>query len=86
MKRIFLTLFITISGLGLSACPVCERNQPKLLKGITHGAGPESKWDYLIVSIAVIIVLATLIFSIKWLIQPGERSNRHIKRLILNNP
>jgi hypothetical protein len=67
------------------ACPVCERSQPKLLRGIAHGAGPESRWDYLIVLTAVVIVAFTLYFSIKWLIRPGENSDRHIKRFILNN-
>ena len=85
MKQLFLTAAIMAFGLYLSACPVCERNQPKLLKGITHGAGPESKWDYLIIWIVVAIVLFTLFFSIKWLIKPGEKSNDHIKRFILNN-
>lgn len=85
MKKIFLTVFILFSALWLIACPVCERNQPKLLKGITHGAAPESKWDYLIVWITVAIVLVTLFFSIKWMIRPGEKSQSHIKRFILNS-
>ncbi|MEO8569373.1 MAG: hypothetical protein ABI419_09555, partial [Ginsengibacter sp.] len=67
------------------ACPACEKQQPKLLKGITHGAGPGGNWDYVIVAIAVAIVLFTLFFSVKWLIRPGEQSQNHIKRLILNN-
>ena len=67
------------------ACPACEKQQPKLLKGITHGAGPDGNWDYVIVAIVVIIVLFTLFFSVKWLIRPGEQSQSHIKRLILNN-
>jgi len=67
------------------ACPVCERNQPKVLRGVTHGAGPESQWDYVIVWTTVAIVLLTLFFSVKWLIRPGEKSEKHIKRMILNN-
>ncbi|GAA4792478.1 hypothetical protein GCM10023231_20800 [Olivibacter ginsenosidimutans] len=70
---------------SLWACPLCERQQPKLFRGITHGAGPESNWDYIIVWVTVAIVLVTLFFSIKWLIKPGERSEHHIKRFILNN-
>ncbi len=66
------------------ACPVCERNQPKMLKGITHGAGPESRWDYVIVGITAVIVLLTLFFSVKWILRPGEHSQKHIKREILN--
>ena len=85
MKRIMLIKLMLLSFYWAVACPVCERNQPKFLKGITHGAGPESKWDYIIVWITVVIVLATLFFSIKWLIRPGEKSSQHIKRFILNN-
>lgn len=77
-----LFLWAAIPALG---CPVCDRNQPSVLKGITHGAGPESRWDYLIVWITVAIVLLTLFFSIKWIIRPGEKSDAHIKRMILNN-
>jgi hypothetical protein len=56
-----------------------------MLKGITHGAGPESQWDYVIVWTTAAIVLLTLFFSVKWLIRPGEKSEDHIKRFILNN-
>ncbi|TXJ22464.1 MAG: hypothetical protein E6Q24_21130 [Chitinophagaceae bacterium] len=85
MKKLFLIAFLLFNVLWVLACPVCERNQPKVLRGITHGAGPDSRWDYVIVWATVAIVLCTLFFSIKWLIRPGERSDRHIKRFILNN-
>ena len=85
MKKPFLTAILLLNTLCVLACPVCERNQPKVLRGITHGAGPESKWDYVIVWVTVAIVLFTLFFSVKWLIRPGEKSDRHIKRFILNN-
>lgn len=79
-----LTMLLPVS-LGSFACPACEKQQPKILAGITHGGGPGSNWDYLIIWIAVAIVLFTLFFSLKWLIRPGEQSHNHIKRLILNN-
>lgn len=85
MRKLFLTVFLLCNSLWVLACEVCERNQPKILKGITHGAGPESNWDYVIVWTTVAIVLVTLFFSLKWLIRPGEKSDRHIKRFILNN-
>lgn len=85
MRKLFLIALLFCNTAWVLACPVCERNQPKILKGITHGAGPDSKWDYLIVWITVAIVLTTLFFSVKWLIRPGEKSDRHIKRFILNN-
>lgn len=77
-------LSVTSSVLAL-ACPLCEKQQPKILQGITHGGGPEHQWDYVIVWVTVAIVLSTLYFSVKWLIRPGEKSDTHIKRFILNN-
>ncbi|KAA9037170.1 hypothetical protein FW778_17220 [Ginsengibacter hankyongi] len=85
MKIILLSIALTFVSLFTFACPACEKQQPKLLQGITHGGGPGSNWDYVIISIAVIIVLFTLFFSVKWLVRPGEQSQSHIKRLILNN-
>ena len=82
------TLFLMLSLLVISnwalACPVCEKQQPKVLRGVTHGAGPQSQWDYVIVWIGVVIVLLTLFYSLKWIIRPGERSTSHIKQHILN--
>jgi hypothetical protein len=67
----------------LSACPVCERNQPKILRGVVHGAGPESNWDYVAIILTIIIAVLTLVFSVKWLIKPGEKNSDHIKYSIL---
>ena len=83
MKRMMLffpALLLSVAGW---ACPACEKQQPKILRGITHGTGPQSNWDYVIVYIAVGIVLFTLFFSVKWLIRPGEKSVNHIKRFVL---
>lgn len=85
MRKLFLIMLLLCNAVWALACPVCERNQPKILKGITHGAGPEGNWDYVIIWTTVAIVLFTLFFSVKWLIRPGEKSGRHIKRFILNN-
>ncbi len=85
MKKLITLIVMTLPGLASFACPACEKQQPKLLQGITHGAGPDGNLDYVIVTIVVIIVLFTLFFSVKWLIRPGEQSQSHIKRLILNN-
>jgi len=84
MKKISALLAGLLFRLCGLACPACEAQQPKILRGITHGAGPSGKWDYFIVSVAVVIVLFTLFYSVKWLIRPGEESTQHIKRLILN--
>lgn len=85
MKKLTLSVAILITGLIATACPTCDLAQPRYLKGITHGAGPQSNWDYLIIWAMVAVVLFTLFFSVKWLIRPGEKSNGHIKRFILNN-
>jgi len=69
--------------INLLFCPVCDKAQPRILRGITHGTGPDSQWDYLIVLVMVAITLLTLIYSIKWLIRPGEPAG-HIKYLIVN--
>ncbi|KIC95487.1 hypothetical protein [Flavihumibacter solisilvae] len=85
MRKILLSIALLLGTASIFACPVCERNQRGILKGITHGAGPESQWDYVIVWATVAIVLCSLFFSVKWLIRPGEKSGSHIKRFILNN-
>lgn len=66
------------------ACEVCKKQQPKVLSGITHGAGPGSDWDYLVVGFMVLIVAISLFYSIKWIIHPGEKESEHIKHSILN--
>ncbi len=84
MKKIILTIIISLGFIAsILACPVCERNQPKLLKGIVHGNGPDGNWDYIIVGAVVTISLLTLYFAVKWLITPGEKDKEHIKRTIL---
>lgn len=84
MKKFFLMLSFLLFSTWIYACPVCEKQQPKVLRGVTHGAGPQSQWDYVIVWIGVIIVLLTFFYSMKWIIQPGEKSASHIKQHILN--
>lgn len=77
-------MMLVLSAYIANACPACEKQQPKLLRGITHGTGPDSQWDYAIVSITVIIVIFTLFYSLKWIFRPGEKSENHIKNLIIN--
>lgn len=73
-----------VTGFIAIACPTCEIAQPRYLRGITHGTGPQSNWDFVIISVTGAIVIATLFFSIKWLVQPGEKADTHIKHLIIN--
>lgn len=88
MGRCMLVIALWLGGLCFGAvalaCSVCEKQQPKILRGITHGAGPQGRFDYVIIWIMVVITMATLYYSIKWLIRPGEKNKEHIKRFILN--
>lgn len=81
----FLTLLIALFSQIILACPVCEKQQPKITQGLTHGAGPQSNWDWAIIAIITIITVLTLIYSIKYLIKPGESNGDHIKQSILSN-
>lgn len=81
----FAILLFLVTGGAAAACPVCERNQAGILKGMAHGAGPESRWDYLIVGAVAVMVAIALFFTVKWLIRPGEASGKHIKRMILSD-
>lgn len=82
-----LICFLVFFGSVLSAiaCDVCQRNQPKLLQDISHGTGPQAQSDYYIIAGAVILVLLTLVYSLKYLLRPGEQNPGHIKNLILNH-
>ena len=85
IKKLFLFLCLTTSNAIINACPICDKQQPALLKGITHGTGPQGTMDYIIIICVAIIVLMTLILSVKMLIRPGEKSPHHIKYKILND-
>jgi hypothetical protein len=83
-KNIVFTLVLAAIRLTAWSCPACQQQQPKVLRGITHGTGPQHQWDMPIVWTTMVVVLFTLFFSIKWLIRPGEQGKDHIKRLVLN--
>ena len=82
--RITFLLLMLVATEIVNACPVCERNQPKVFKGVVHGAGPDSRWDYVIMWVVIAITVASLYYSVKWLIRPGEKEPNHIKYSILN--
>ena len=84
-KRIVLggvLLLPTLRSAAL-ACEVCAAQQPKILRGLTHGAGPQGNFDYVIVAATAAVVLFTLVYAIKCLVRPGEREATHIKRIVL---
>lgn len=85
MKKNVIVLTVLFFVTKLKACPVCERSKPAVLKGVTHGSIPESRWDYLIVAGVTLIAMLVLFYSVKWMLFPGERSAFHIKRTILND-
>ncbi len=83
-KAIFSIAFIAFTDLMAVACPLCDKQQPKLLRGITHGVGPQSNWDWVIVGAIVSMVLYSLFLSVKYLLRPQEENVDHIKNSILN--
>ena len=87
MKRLMRLSVMTVcvvASLEAVACEVCEKQQPKLLRGIAHGAGAQSNWDYVAVCCAVILVALSLFYAVKWTLHPGEKEGEHIKRSIFN--
>jgi hypothetical protein len=49
MRKIIVLITILLTRQVVFACDVCKKQQPKVLQGITHGTGPQSNWDYVIV-------------------------------------
>ncbi len=80
-----MSLLMTCLSSSLLACEVCKSQQPKVVQNITHGAGPQGQTDFVIIAIAIVIVLLTLIFSVKYLLKPGENSPGHVKNTVLEN-
>lgn len=84
----FNALLVTMSIFGVPsqamACDACKAQQPKFLQGVTHGAGPTSNWDYVVVSIMVVITLYSFYAMIRCFAKPGEKKHEGIKNIILN--
>lgn len=83
--KAFLILLTVLSVQIVTACPICDKQQPKITQGLTHGVGPQSNWDWVIIAIIAAITVLTLVLSLKYLIKPGEKNTDHIKQSILNN-
>lgn len=64
-------------------CPACTASQPKIISAISHGPGPDSRWDYIIALAFALITIATAYYSIRFLVRPRESATDHIKRSIL---
>lgn len=85
VKILLGVVFVLGAQTAALACEACKKQQPKITSAFTHGAGPTSNWDWVIVAVIAIITLATLIYSIKYLVAPGEKNANHIKNSILLN-
>ncbi|MGS0748692.1 hypothetical protein [Halpernia sp. GG3] len=72
-------LFLLI--INLSWAQLCN-TKPSVIFDytVTHGA-----IDWIIVAVVSVIILYTLVFSIKYLAKPGEEKNSHIKYSILQD-
>lgn len=79
MKNKVLLIGCFLSYGVANACEVCKKNQPKGLENITHGEGPSGTLDYIIIWTSVLIVVFTLVMSVKYLVQPKENNPDHIK-------
>lgn len=78
------TALLLAAGLPAIACEACKKQQPKLLQGITHGPGPDSNWDYLIVSIMVAITVYSFYAMIRYMAKSRDKMHQDIKNSILN--
>lgn len=81
--RMLILILLAFGFMEAWACEVCQSKQPKILKNVTHGTGPQDNWDYIITWSAVVIVAVTLFLSAKYLIKPRESNPDHIKRIIV---
>lgn len=79
-----LMLPLIFSAQFIWACSVCDKQQPEITQGFTHGAGPQSNWDWVIIGAITAITVFTFIYSIKYLVKPGEKNANHIKQSILS--
>lgn len=81
---VLFALLLMQPSVKVFACEICKSRQPKLLRNLAHGAGPQGQWDYFILYGAIAIVLLTLAMGIKYLVRPGEKSPDHAKYQIFN--
>ncbi|MBR9915578.1 MAG: hypothetical protein GYB32_12260 [Algicola sp.] len=83
-KRLLLISFLILYTKLSFACPVCDKNQPAVTRGWTHGIGPSGMVDWVIISVMVAITIFILLVSVKALVNPKENDKHHIKNSILD--
>ncbi|OOQ57826.1 hypothetical protein BC343_13685 [Mucilaginibacter pedocola] len=78
MRKYIVTIpVILVSGTAFG-CDACKKQQ-SFFTGISHGRGPESTWDYLIVALMVIVTLYVLFAALNCMFRPYENHRSHIK-------
>jgi len=82
-NKIMILLFLFWETVS-KACDTCKLQQPKITQSFTHGTGPDSNWDWIIVAVIALITIVTLFYSAKFLIKPEEKNKKHIKKNVLN--
>jgi len=88
--KFYLKALLVVAGIlgaysSAMACEACKAQQPKFLQGVTHGAGPTSNWDYVVVSLMVIITVYSFYAMVKCLAKPADKNHEGIKSIILNS-
>lgn len=81
--RLLMSLVLSICSISALGCPVCKRQQPKVVSAISHGTGPQNNIDYAIMIGAIFLVVLCLYLSVHYLLSPGESHADHIKREFL---
>lgn len=80
------TLFlICATALPAAACEACKAQQPRLVRGLVHGAAPQGVADYLVVALALAGLVGVAVLAVRCLARPAEQQTRHIKRTILHD-
>jgi hypothetical protein len=82
--KIAILVLLLITQSYYKACEACDLKQPKITRGLTHGAGPQSFWDWIAVGIIVLISALTVIYFIKYTLKPESKKSNHIKNSILH--
>lgn len=82
--KYFVTVILLLIIKFAWACDACKLQQPKVTRDFTHGVGPRGDFDWIIVAVIALLTVLTFIFSVKYLVFPGEKSDNHIKNSIFN--
>lgn len=82
--KYFVTVILLLIIKFAWACDACKLQQPKGTRDFTHGVGPRGDFDWIIVAVIALLTVLTFIFSVKYLVFPGEKSDNHIKNSIFN--